>query len=115
MVSGIKMKEEAREISEKIVKMRNERMKNGRTERTSEDLWQAFTKDLKAAINKHIPTSKRKRNTSLPWLNRDLLRQVRKKQRLYNQAKRTQNWTNFNAFQKEVRRSFEKAEQNYVN
>ena len=102
------MRDAASKLSTKIVKMKNE-------QETAETLWETFKKDLMDEIPNHIPTFRRKQNTSLPWLNRNLLRQTRKKKRLWNQAKRTKNWTNFYAFQKEVKRNFEKAEQNYVN
>jgi hypothetical protein len=40
---------------------------------------------------------------------------LRKKQSLYNQAKRTKNWSNYKHYQKECKRQIRKGEWNYIN
>ncbi|CAG2245813.1 unnamed protein product [Mytilus edulis] len=40
---------------------------------------------------------------------------LKKKQNLYNQAKRTKSWTNYRHFQKTCKREIRKAENNYIN
>jgi hypothetical protein len=51
----------------------------------------------------------------LPWLNRDLRTLLRKKKRLYKQAKRTGNWTNYRFLQKQSKRAFRRAEWDFLN
>ena len=53
----------------------------------AEDLWTIFKTGLQDSMRKNIPMGNIKKNTKLPWIDRPLLRQLRKKQRLYRQAK----------------------------
>ena len=48
-------------------------------------------------------------------MNRSLKSMIRKKQRLYNQAKKTHKWSNYKFFQKECRKAFRDAECSYIN
>ena len=57
----------------------------------------------------------RRPNTSVPWLNRNLRSLLKKKRRLYNQAKKTKNWTNYRFIQKQCKRKFRQAEWTYLN
>jgi hypothetical protein len=47
--------------------------------------------------------------------NDKIKKMLRKKQSLYNQAKRTKNWSNYKHYQKECKRQIRKAEWNYIN
>ena len=47
-------------------------------------------------------------------MNRKCKRQVRRKQRLYNQAQKTGNWSNYFFCQKETRRNLRKAENDFI-
>jgi gas vesicle protein len=53
--------------------------------------------------------------TRLPWFNHKIKKMLRTKQSLYNQAKRTKNWSNYKHYQKECKRQIRKTEWNYIN
>ena len=76
------------------------------------DIWHTFKQHLFKCLDKHIPSKIIKSNNRLPWFNKKMLR---KKQRLYHQAKRTKNWSNYKYYQKECKRQMRKAEWNYIN
>jgi hypothetical protein len=84
-----------------------------------EQNWQAFKKIIKEAISHFIPTKKLGTWKQVPWLNRDLLRKVRKKQRLYNKAKKqgtdSETWKHYKAYRNHLRKEIDKAEENYIN
>ena len=66
-------------------------------------------------LDKHIPSKIIKSNNRLPWFNHKIKKMLRKKQSLYNKAKRTKNWSNYKHYQKECKRQIRKAEWNYIN
>ena len=51
--------------------------------------WKDFTKFLGKMMDKNIPSKTTSIRHNLPWLNSSLKRMIRKKQRLYNKAKCT--------------------------
>ena len=55
---------------------------------TVEELWCGFTGTVKCAMKSHIPSKESSSRHNLPWLDNSLKREIRKKQRLYNRAKR---------------------------
>ncbi|KAL4226529.1 DTW domain-containing protein 2 [Mactra antiquata] len=56
-----------------------------------------------------------KKRKSLPWFSHKLKRMVKRKARLYNNAKKTGNWTHFKTFQRECKREFKKAKMEHIN
>ncbi len=46
-------------------------------------LWDSFTTELHQASQKHIPTKQANNRNKLPWVNQDLKRIARKRDRLY--------------------------------
>jgi hypothetical protein len=64
---------------------------------------------------KNIPSKQIRSNNKLPWYNKKIKRMLKKKQSLYNKAKRTKKWSNYRFFQKECRRQMWKEEWNYIN
>ena len=54
-------------------------------------------------------------NNDLPWMNGNLRKLVRKKSRLYRKARKTNNWTKYNEFQKTCKVAIRRAEQDYGN
>jgi hypothetical protein len=48
-------------------------------------------------------------------LRRKEKKKIKKKQRLYKQAKKHNKWTNYRAYQKECKRHLRKAESDYIN
>jgi hypothetical protein len=68
-------------------------------------------------MNNNIPNKEIKsRNNilNIPWVKRKERKMLKKKQRLYKQARKTNKWTNYRTFQKECERHLRKAEWDYV-
>jgi len=80
-----------------------------------EAMWMHFKSSLTAAIERHIPSCLRRSNYRAPWINRKVKKLLRQKKRLFAQAKKTGNWTNFRFIQKECRRKIRQAEWNHIN
>ena len=66
-------------------------------------------------MDKNIPSKQVKSNNRLPWMTYKIRKMLKKKQKLYNQAKKTKSWSNYRHFQKTCKREIRKAEWNYVN
>ena len=66
-------------------------------------------------MDENIPSKQIRSNNKLPWFNKKIKRMLKKKQSLYNQAKRPKKWSNYRFFQKECRRQIRKEEWNYIN
>ena len=56
-----------------------------------------------------------KRRSTLPWMNRNLSKLVRKKCKLFKKAKSSGTWNEFKDHQKLCRKEFRKAEQDFIN
>jgi hypothetical protein len=56
-----------------------------------------------------------KSNNSIPWINHKVKRSLKRKHRLYRQAKKTNNWSNYKYDQKECRQNIRRAEYQYIN
>ena len=74
------------ELSDKFGKFRENSNTN-----TTEECWTDFKDILTNAIEEHIPSKMLSSRWDVPWLNNDLKRLIRKKQRVYNKAKKTKN------------------------
>ena len=79
-----------------------------------ESIWTFFKNSLMSVVNKYIPSGTGGKSQDLPWMNRKSKRQIRRKQRLYNQAQKTGNWDNYFFCQKETRRNLRKAENDFI-
>ena len=79
------------------------------------DIWNTLKQHLFKCLDKHIPSKIMKSNNRLPWFNHKIKKMLRKKQSLYNQAKRTKKWSNYKHYQKGCKRQIRKAEWNYIN
>ena len=79
------------------------------------NMWTTFKQELFKHLDKHVPSKMIKSNNRLPWINHKIRKQLKKKQRLYQQAKRTKQWANYRHYQKECKREIRKAEWNYIN
>ena len=65
-------------------------------------------------MNNNIPNKEIKSRNNIPWVKRKERKMLKKKQRLYKQARKTNKWTNYRTFQKECKRHLQKAEWDYV-
>ena len=79
-------------------------------------LWDTLTKDLLTAINSNIPSKLKTSKHSVPWINREVKRTLRRKARLFKKAKKKpNNWTSYRKCQKECKQKLRKAEWNHIN
>ena len=79
-------------------------------------LWDnIFKKHLFGIMTNNIPNKEIKSRNNIPWVKRKERKMLKKKQRLYKQARNTNKWTNYRTFQKECKRHLRKAEWDYVN
>ena len=70
---------------------------------TSNNIWQTFKRKLFSSLDENIPSKTIKSNNNLPWINHKI-RKMKRKQRLYNQAKKTKKWNNYRQCQKECKK-----------
>ena len=86
-------------------------------DRSVEQNWCHFTSIILTAIKNHVPTKTISSRWNLPWITPGLRRQMKKKQRGYNLAKRTQNpqhWKKFKELRKTWKWSLLLAHNDYV-
>ena len=78
-------------------------------------MWEAFKASIMSAVEKHVPSVLRKKRNDLPWIDKTIRKQLKRKKRLFKKAKKSGNWKNYRFHQKECRRKMRKAEQQYIN
>ena len=78
--------------------------------------------DLKGVINdsvaKHVPYKTIRSNSKLPWINREIKRDMKRRKQLYNIAKRTKSSNDWNAYRKiknSINSKIKVAHNNYFN
>ncbi|CAC5365169.1 unnamed protein product [Mytilus coruscus] len=108
IANWINIKEEIAFTSTKIRQMQDRGT-------NAQEMSDTFKKELFQSMDKHIPSKEIRSKNNLPWINHKIRKLFKKKQRLYQQAKRTKKWTNYRQFQKEVKRQVRKAEYSYIN
>ena len=77
--------------------------------------WNEFKTLLLSAIERNIPSHTQRRKNRYPWINKEVKCLLRKKKRLYKQAKKTGKWENYRFLQKECRRQMRAIEWEYIN
>ncbi|XP_072037401.1 uncharacterized protein [Amphiura filiformis] len=83
-----------------------------------QDNWTFFRNVLQHLTEKHIPTKLVRPSRDLPWMTRDLKRQIRRKQRWFKRAKHSKGrhvWETYKNIQKATKQSFRKAYWDYIN
>ena len=80
-----------------------------------DDVWTCFKTTLLLKVENFVPSKMKGGRSKIPWLTKDIKRVLRKKQRLYKQAKNTNSWSNYRHFQRECKRSIRKAEWTFIN
>ncbi|KAK3088908.1 hypothetical protein FSP39_025302 [Pinctada imbricata] len=78
------------------------------------NLWNKFKNAIHSSLDKNIPAKMIKSN-KLQWINHKIMKMIRRKQTLYNQAKRNGKWANYHHYQKECKRQIRNAEWQYIN
>ena len=82
-----------------------------------EELWNIFTSKLLSSIKKNMPSKMISERWNIPWMTNTVRRMIRKKQRLYNKAKRTgreEDWKVFKSLTKAIKAKLAKAHNEYV-
>ena len=102
------LNEAATEISKQIQSMRSEN-------KDINELWSYFKDNLKEKIDIFVPSRMRGGRPRTPWINREIKRMLKKKQRLFIQARKTQQWENYKHYQRECKKAIRHAEWKYVN
>ena len=102
------LKDSILEISKTIHKMIKDN-------KSVEDVWTCFKSDVMKEVDKFIPSKLKGGRSRTPWINSDIKRMLKKKHRLFQQARKTQHWDNYRNFQRECKRAIRKAEYTYVN
>ncbi|CAG2210038.1 unnamed protein product [Mytilus edulis] len=78
-------------------------------------LWDTFKSQLQKTMNTNIPNKEIRSRNNIPWIKHKQRKMLKKKQRLYKQARKTNKWSNYRSFQKECKKQLRKAEYEYVN
>ena len=87
-------------------------------DRAVEHNWKKFKKHINTVMDKFIPSKTTSTRHNLPWINTKLKRMIKKKQRLYNKAKKSKKnkeWENYNTHKKETGKALRSARWNYIN
>lgn len=82
-----------------------------------EEMWQSFRNHCKHIIEKHVPSKLSSSRFHQPWINKKIKRLSKRKQRLYNRAKRSgkeRDWSCYNNLKKQQKLECRKAHNNYV-
>ena len=97
-----------KDLSDNIQKLCHER-------KDVNDLWNLFRDTIKDNLDNFIPSRMRGGKQKSPSINRDLKRMLKKKQRLFIQARKSRNWDNYRHFQRECKKAIRRAEWSHVN
>ena len=82
-----------------------------------EVMWTAVKTTITSALDKHVPTKLTSTRHTHPWVNTNLRRLMRRKQRAHRKAKQTgqpRDWERFKRLQAEVQRSTRKVHRSYM-
>ena len=66
-------------------------------------LWDTLTNTIQLAMDTNIPSKMTSSKPSVPWINSDIKRKIKKKRKLYNKARKTGDFELWDKF-KELRR-----------
>lgn len=80
--------------------------------------WGILKNQLQSLLDKYVPSKRSIIRQHLPWVTTTIKRMCRKKQRLYNKARksgRSKHWDRFNQFKRDTRRAIRSAHNNYIN
>ena len=79
--------------------------------------WNSFKTNTLKIIDKHVPSKLSSSRNNLPWFNHTLKKMSKKKQKLFNQAKKSsqqEDWETFRKHKKETLSSIKKAHKDYL-
>lgn len=82
-----------------------------------EEKWTKFVDAIQNTMEKNVPHKITSSRFNLPWFNRSHRRMCRKKQRLYNKAKKSnkpEDWSNFRSLRKKLHHEMSRARNQYT-
>ena len=88
------------------------------SEATVQVMYSKFLEHIKGMVKNHVPSSWSRTSNRLPWITPKLRRQCKKKQRLYNKARKTkkpEHWAKYKAFAKESQKQIKQAHWQHLN
>jgi hypothetical protein len=80
--------------------------------------WRSLKKKLLEVMDKYIPSKMSSTRFNLPYVTRDIKRKIKKKQRLYNKARKTKkekDWSKFKILRKNIQTMLKNARWKYLN
>ena len=81
-----------------------------------EELWLSFHSQIMTLQEKHIPSKKRKPQTSMPWINKDLKKKIRRNNRLFKlRKKRQKHRSNFLKNRRNLQKQIKQARWDHIN
>ena len=87
-------------------------------ERTVESNYKAFCQHVNDIITSHVPTKQSNSRHKVPWLTTKIWHMCRKKQQLYNHAKKSRkehHWSTYKSHKKSTTKALNKARVDYIN
>jgi hypothetical protein len=87
-------------------------------QRDVETNYNDFCNHINNVTTKHVPTKTRGTRWNVPWITNKTKRMTRKKQRLFNRAKKTgreHHWAQYRSFKKATTKALNKARWDYIN
>jgi hypothetical protein len=81
--------------------------------KSAEQAWELLRSKVEELVEKHVPKRRRRNHNKPPWLSRDILRAIRRKKKLWSQAKQGQKCDEYKAAEKEVRNMIRNAKRRF--
>ena len=88
-------------------------------EHSTNEIWSPrFRNTSVTSMNKHITSKKSSSSHNLPWANHSIRKDIRKKKRMFKQAKKkmktSESWVKFKAHRRKTDRNIRKAYRSYI-
>jgi ribonucleases P/MRP protein subunit RPP40 len=80
---------------------------------TADQAWSTLKSHVDDLVKKHVPERRRRNHNKPPWLNREILRAIRRKKKLWRQAKQGQRVEEYKNAEKNVRNMIRNAKRSF--
>lgn len=64
------------------------------------DIWISLKQELLNSMDTNLPSKQVKSSNRLPWISHKIRKMLKRKQKLYNQAKKAKSWSRYRQYQK---------------
>ena len=105
-------------LKEDLQKLASEFTQRNNSEHTVDKNWDFFKSRLKQAADNHIPKKQVKSNRRLPWITTPIRRMMRKRERLFQKARKSKSAAHWQAYKKHrisAKKQIDLAHNKYVN